>query len=185
MLARALFETTTSARWLLAPSQPFNREVQWLRHLEEEERLWERLAKHARESGVNHAKFSSQAQQIHSFRTAVESRLLTDVMKPAGTPSVQSALAELGVPQHHMHYILLSQFTHGNHNAGGFLRTGLGNKKELEEVAPLGEWLLLLKMTWWCLQMAAVDIVQVACNLRSAVVRDEPFTAFSEAVVAL
>src|SRR6266581_8695721 len=44
-LARAVFETCLRARWLLWPSDSFEREGRWLTHLADEGRLWDRIAR--------------------------------------------------------------------------------------------------------------------------------------------
>jgi hypothetical protein len=44
VLARAVFEIALKAAWIVQPDDPFDREVRWLAHLAEEERLHKALS---------------------------------------------------------------------------------------------------------------------------------------------
>src|SRR5437879_3921364 len=71
VLARAVFEVAVKAAWMVTPSDPFEREVRWLAHLEEEARMHERIAGKVARFGGNPTYFENQRDSIRSFRTGV------------------------------------------------------------------------------------------------------------------
>jgi hypothetical protein len=58
VLARAVFEIAVKAAWMVHPDDPFDREVRWLAHLAEEERLYKAVS----ESAVKFGRNSSRGQ---------------------------------------------------------------------------------------------------------------------------
>src|ERR1035437_2191846 len=51
VLARAVFEIALKAAWIVQPDDPFDREVRWLAHLAEEERMLKAIGESAARHG--------------------------------------------------------------------------------------------------------------------------------------
>ena len=71
VLARAVFEIAVKAAWMVTPDDPFEREVRWLAHLEEEERMHERIAGKVVRFGGAPTHFERQRDSLRTFRTDV------------------------------------------------------------------------------------------------------------------
>lgn len=164
VLARSAFDTSVRICWLLLPNEPFAREARWLIHLQEEERLWDRMARISEENGGRTEQFRATMQQIQGFRTAVAAKLPAEIVVPRRIPSVADALKEQGLASYYLEYAMLSQYVHGGHYAGGLYRKGLGTQKQHLEDISLADWALAIRIAWWSLYRATDRFVQVAAH---------------------
>src|ERR1700691_3210409 len=71
VLARAVFEIAVKAAWMVTPDDPFDRELRWLAHLQEEERMHKRIAGKVERLGGNPSGFQQRHDSIHAFRMGV------------------------------------------------------------------------------------------------------------------
>ena len=144
ILARAAFEIAVKAAWMVTPDDPFEREVRWLAHLQEEERMHERIAGRVAQFGGNPASFQQQRDNIRAFRTGV-----IDVLPPGytplpGNPSVEQMLGDIGQKRVYSIYTLLAAYVHGSHSATSLYRRNLGTFKEHGEFVDAESWYLAL-----------------------------------------
>jgi hypothetical protein len=163
-ITRAVLEQSTKIRWLLLPTDVFDREARFLAHLSDEERMWERCAKDA---GVN--LFLERAAAIAEFREGVEKILPPTTTPLRRVPSLKDMLTELGDTKRYVAYTLLSQTVHASHFGGATYRRGLGTAKKFGEWISPADWAFLLEVCWWSLFTAARDIEHTCAkrNLRS------------------
>lgn len=153
VLARAVFEIATKAAWLVRPVDPIEREVRWLTHLREEERLQEGLSVTVAKAGGDSAIFKSRHSQIRDFGTQVASKLPDGYAELQGNPSVEAMLDDLDQKQMYFLYRVLAQFVHGAHASTWLYRKGLGTLKEGGEFVSAGQWHWPLWTAWKNLQV--------------------------------
>ena len=96
VLARVVFEIAIKATWMITPNDPFEREVRWLAHLQEEERIQERLARKVVPFGGDPTHFNKHRDQLRNFRTGVVSALPPGYAELPGDPSVEQMLESIG-----------------------------------------------------------------------------------------
>src|SRR5262249_4643625 len=99
VLARSVFETAVKPPWIVRPSYTFEREVRWLAHLEEEERMQTKIAERVIRFGGNAAAFQERHDSLHVFRTGVTARLPSGYRPLPGNPSVEKMLDDIGQKQ--------------------------------------------------------------------------------------
>lgn len=146
--ARAALETATKAAWMVNADDPFNREVRWLVHLQEEERVYERAAKLTADKRQAKS-FSERVAQLKTFRLAVSAKLPRGTAPLRRNPPMNEMLESLDVEQLHALYIYLSQFIHGGHSAMWLYRKkGLGTEKEVGEYIDPGSWYIAFRISW-------------------------------------
>jgi len=69
VLARAVFETSVKAAWMVQPDDPFQRELRWLAHLQEEVRMHDRLvSRGVRFGSVDLHPIKSEGIRFASFK---------------------------------------------------------------------------------------------------------------------
>lgn len=183
-LLRSLFEIAVRIRWILYPENAYEREARWLAHLAEEEAMWERLAKIARETGASVGDYSSRAQLVYAFRSSVAEELRKHTTVTAKVPKFRQALKEQGMERRYIAYSLHSQFVHGGHLAGESYRRGLGTKKELRETSFHKQWPHCLKMACWALTTAVTRFIEVACQPGTLPFSQETLNSFNASLVA-
>jgi hypothetical protein len=148
VLARSVFEIALKAAWIVQPDDPFEREVRWLAHLGEEERLLKAASESATRNGGNPAIFQQKGALIRDFRTGVARALPAGYSQLRGNPSVEKMLQDFGQEQTYTLYRLLAQYVHGGHSATWLYRKNLGNLKELGLfISPAG-WQAPFDMAW-------------------------------------
>jgi hypothetical protein len=153
VLTRAVFETALKAAWMVQPDDPFNREVRWLAHLAEEERLHKAASESVAKSGGNSAFFIERYAQIKEFRAGVAKALPLGYSELPGSPGVETMLQALGQKQMYFLYRLLAQYVHGGHASTWLYRTGLGTLQQSGEFISEGNWYLPLWNAWKNLQI--------------------------------
>jgi len=184
VLNRAALETSLRIVWMLHPDDDFAREARWLAHLQEEERLWERMFRVSRETGDAVGDYASWAQRIFSFRAAVGAKLKEHCTVIAHIPSSRDILKEQGDERRYLSYALLSQTVHGGHFAGSAFRRGLGTSKVIHERSFGREWPLQFRIAWWSLNRAAVRYVKVVCLPGVQLGRPEQHHELEDALIA-
>jgi hypothetical protein len=75
VLARAVFEIALKAAWLVQPEDPYEREVRWLVHLEEDARVNEKVAIKVSAFGGNDRPFQERGTTFRNFAQAVAAKL--------------------------------------------------------------------------------------------------------------
>jgi hypothetical protein len=101
VLARAVFEIALKAAWIVQPDDPFDREVRWLAHLAEEERMLKANGEAAAKRGGDPASFEECHRQIRDFRMGVARALPTGYSELPGNTGVDKMLENLGQKQIH------------------------------------------------------------------------------------
>jgi len=140
VLARAVFEIGLKAAWMVRPDDPFDREVRWLAHLAEEERLLKALSESAAKYGGNPIVFRQQHDQIRDFRTGVARLLPAGYSELPGSPSIEGMLENLGQKQTYSIYRLLAQYVHGGNASTWLYRRNFGTLKQIGDF--IWVWLL-------------------------------------------
>jgi hypothetical protein len=146
--ARAAFEIGAKSAWMVDVADPFEREARWLVHVQEEERVHQRLASHARKRGVSVDEITAVHTQIRTFREAVSARMPPHVAILQRNPSMADMLESLGSVDLYGSYISLSQYLHGGHSATRLFRRDLGADKEIGEFIAASDWHLPLWVVW-------------------------------------
>ena len=160
VLARAVFEIALKAAWIVQPDDPFDREVRWLAHLAEEERLHKAASESVAKSGGNPAMFKQRHAEIRDFRTGVARALPAGYSELPGNPGVEGMLENLGQKQMYFLYRVLAQYVHGGHASTWLYRKGLGTLKQGGEFISPKEWHTPLNTAWKNLQVFGETILR-------------------------
>ncbi len=152
--ARAAFETSVKAAWLVDDADPFTREARWLIHLKEEERVHERIAARLTEDS-DREKRTTRAATLRAFRLKVASRMPPHVATLTGNPSLEEMIKAIGGSHFYGLYIYLSQYVHGGHLASWLYRRNLGSLKEFGEFVTSGHWQIALRLCLLSLDVPA------------------------------
>jgi hypothetical protein len=160
VLARAVFEIAVKAAWMVHPDDPFEREVRWLAHLAEEERLLKAVAESAVEFGANSDAFKQKHAQIREFRSGVAQILPLGYSELKRNPSVDGMLENLGQKQMYSLYRFLAQYVHGGHASTWLYRAGLGTSKQGGEFISPSDWYTPLYVAWKNLQVFGETILR-------------------------
>lgn len=160
VLARAVFEIAVKSAWMVQPDDPFDREVRWLAHLEEEERLHRAVSESVTKSGGDPTLFKELHAQIRDFRTGVARALPAGYAELPGNPGVEGMLENLGQKQMYFLYRLLAQYVHGGHAATWLYRKGLGTFKRGGEFISPSAWHTPLHTAWKNLQIFGESILR-------------------------
>jgi|GEM_PF-3347576 len=155
--ARAAFETSNKAAWLIDADDPFEREARWLAHLGEEERVYQRAMARAEEASAK-SSFGRYAADLGEFKTAVAALMPSHIKPLKGNPNLEEICRSIGGDRLYAMYIYLSQFVHGGHLATSLYRQNLGIKKEFGEYIRHGHWYIALRICWLSLSHP-VDIL--------------------------
>jgi len=153
VLARAVFEISLKAAWMVQPEDPFQRELRWLAHIEEEARMHERLVPKIARFGGNPEFYEERGRLLRKFQEAVASKLPTDYLRLPGNPSVEQMLEGVGQRQVYPIYVLLCSFVHGTHESTWLYRQNLGSLKKHGDFVSSDDWHLPLWTCWRCLQV--------------------------------
>jgi hypothetical protein len=151
VIARAVFELGAKAMWMLAPEDPFHREVRWLAHLESEEEYLRRCAGQFSKGGADGsqiAKFRDAEGTIRTFRTQMTALLPKGYTPLAKMPNVYDMLESIGHPRKYLYYLIGCQHAHGTHSGTSLYRKNLGNMKEYGEFIKLDDWAICLGICW-------------------------------------
>jgi hypothetical protein len=150
--ARAGFEASVKAIWMVDADDPYECEGRWLAHLKAEERFQNRIAARYDEIGKDAGSARKQAETIASFSQAVKKRLPPKITVLNGNPSVDKMLESTGVDHLYAAYIYLSQFAHAEHAATWLYRArGLGVEKLLGDFTKPADWHVPLGVAWFSL----------------------------------
>jgi len=159
VLARAVFEIALKAAWMIQPDDPFDREVRWLAHLAEEERLHKVVSESVTKFGGDPAMFKQRHAEIKEFRTGVARVLPAGYSELPGNPGVEQMLESLGQKQTYSLYRLLAQYVHGGHASTRLYRRGYGSLKQGGEFISPADWQAPLHMAWKNLQVFGGSIL--------------------------
>jgi hypothetical protein len=153
VLTRSVFEAAAKCMWMLAPEDPFNREVRWLAHLQSEEDFLRKAADLSDRGGPSEdaAKNRSRAEQFRDFRTQFIAKLPTGYCPLVKLPNMFEMLDSVGEAHKYLIYVWGCQYAHGTHAAVGLYRKHLGNKMEFGEYIRLRDWYFCLIVSWWSL----------------------------------
>jgi len=160
VIARSVFEIALKAAWIVQPDDPFDREVRWLAHLAEEERMLKAISESAAKRGGDPASFEQKHRQIRDFRMGVARALPTGYSELPGNPSVEQMLENLGQKQTYALYRVLAQHVHGGHASTWLYRRNLGTLKQLGEFISPVDWQAPLHMAWYNLQVFGESILR-------------------------
>lgn len=160
VLARAVFEIALKAAWVVQPDDPFDREVRWLAHLAQEERMLKAFAESAKKHGGNPATLEQKHAELRGFRLGVARALPEGYSELPGNPGVEQMLESLGQKQTYALYRLLAQYVHGGHASTWLYWRGLGNLKQTGEFISPTDWHAPLHMAWKNLQVFGQSILR-------------------------
>jgi Family of unknown function (DUF5677) len=160
VLARAVFEVGLKAAWMVRPDDPFEREVRWLAHLAEEERILKAVCESAVKHGGNPVAFKQRHDQISGFRTSVARLLPMGYSQLPGNPGVESMLDDLGQKQTYSIYRLLAQYVHGGNASTWLYRRNFGTLKQIGEFISPVNWQAPLHTAWYSLQVFGEGILR-------------------------
>jgi hypothetical protein len=149
VLARAAFEASVRARWMLSPVDPYEREVRWVLHLRSATDHCGKLERHIHTPTETATAYGRQRQVYEKFDADI-SQLLSQrgYVLPKQAPNIWEMLKDIGDPHLYQYYIVLSAYTHTNFEAGSLYRKNLGCGKELGEFITPSGWWLPLEVAW-------------------------------------
>ena len=156
--ARAALESTARAAWMVQPDDPFERELRWLGHIQEEERTLQRLITRLKESGTDATELVSTVETMRIFREAVTTQHPRASEGVPSIPRFDQMLKALGGGHVYPLYIELSQAVHGTHRATWLYRKNLGDQKVPGEFIDTRNWALPLKAARLCLRPLSESI---------------------------
>lgn len=144
ILARAVFEIMVKSAWMVQPDDPYQREVRWLVHLEEDARLNEQIATRVGKFGGDARIFQERGITLRDFVDGVSAKLPVGYRKPPRNPNVEDMLESIGQKKMYSVYRLLAAYVHGGHASTWLYRQHLGTNKEIGEFIAPAEWHLPL-----------------------------------------
>lgn len=160
VLARAVFEISLKAAWMVAPDAPFQREARWLAHLQAEVRMHDQIAQHIDRFGGNPKAFKVRAEPLRNLQMAVAKALPEGYSVPRRDPTIEQMLEAVGQEQIYPVYRLLSGFVHGTHASTWLYRRNLGTLREYGEFISTRDWYLPLWSNWKCLQILGQFVLE-------------------------
>jgi hypothetical protein len=161
IIARAAFEASVKAAWIMMPADPFERETHWLAHLKSEESYLEREIKEWNALGLD-----AQAQQhdLNSFKEFQDG--VGALLKTRGyntdmvVPNFRDCLRLLGEERTYGLYTLLCQTAHSTHYGTRHYRSGLGTKQVIGEFVKPSDWGLPLGLCRFAFKTPAITILK-------------------------
>jgi Family of unknown function (DUF5677) len=146
--ARAAFESSVRAAWLVQPRDPFEREGRWLAHLKDEEDYLHRQIKQVEPLGTETSPWKHRLSVVTQFREEISALLSARGYKaPFQVPNFRDMLRSLGAERTYLLYSTFSQTSHGTHSSTWLYRShGLGTQKIEGEFVPPDRWNLPLNV---------------------------------------
>lgn len=157
VMARVAFETGVTVRWMLAPDEPYEWEMRWLRTGTAREAFYRDAAALLTSNGQGSSFFTRMAATLHEFHESVAAALppkFRQGFQPKKVPNVRQMLQALGQEEHYVHYAYASQFAHGTQAATALYRRHLGTAKEFGEYVTPAAWQHCLFLCWFSLSLA-------------------------------
>jgi hypothetical protein len=144
--ARAAFEASARAAWLVDAADPFEREKRWLAHLEGEEDYLRRKIRELEAFDMDSSSSRKWLDSLEQFRRSVTSLLMArGYTTDAAVPNFRDCLRSLGEERTYGLYMKLSQMTHATHSSTWLYRSGgVGTAKVEGEFVSAEEWDLSL-----------------------------------------
>jgi hypothetical protein len=151
--ARAAFEISTRAIWLLFPGDRFEAEMRWIAMVDEYRRYHENMFKAG--CTVSYLdRHKDAVNPISAFLEGVKSRVPENYTPATHIPSVGAILDEVGATGLSAVYIEGSQYLHGTIAGAAVYIRGLGYEKVVAERVALRDWILPLRISWLGLREA-------------------------------
>ena len=140
--ARAAYEASVRAAWMLRPDDPMECEVRWLAHLlGEVNYLDKEIDEGTKEMGINMDEAESRRDGIARFHAGVSKQLERGYRLKKGLPPIPEMLIEIGERKTYAIYSLLCQTAHGGHYSTWIFRgTGVGTQKTHGEFITQEKW---------------------------------------------
>lgn len=182
VIARAVFEIALKAAWIVQPEDPFHREVRWLAHLAEEERMHKAISGSVAKHGGDPSYFKQRYEQIRDFRTGVARLLPAGYSELPGNPSVEQMLENLAQKQTYSIYRLLAQYVHGGHASTWLYRRNFGTLKRMGEFISPADWQWPLHTAWKTLQVFGRNILVSLKSKTPEFLRDEEILGLDRAL---
>lgn len=162
LAARAAFESSVRAAWMVHPRDPFERETRWLAHLRTEEKHLRGLIREGTALGFDVTATQKQLHSITDVRQGVGSLLEARGFDTnVEVPHFRECLRSIGEERTYFVYMTFSQTTHATHSATWLYRSGgLGTKKILGEVVKAGDWDLPLAICRFAFKCPALILLK-------------------------
>lgn len=183
--ARAAFETAVRALWMLAPEDPFEREVRWLAGLAEYERYYDNLAKEYDKLGVQSADAREFHQMIEDFRLNVQHMLPTEYGLLPGLPNHRQMLAAIGNVDGYAQYIVASNHTHPTQVATSLYRRHFGMSKEFGEFIQANHWHAVFLLCAFALHTTGARFLERCGGNAAAFITDQEIAEMRQALAVL
>jgi len=146
--ARAAFEGSIRAAWLVQPGDPFDREPRWLAHLAGEEEYLRRQLRDLGLLGADGSELQGRLTTLTAFRRDAGSLIAErGYATDSAIPNFRECLRLLGEERMYLLYSLLSQTAHATHSVTWRYRSGgLGTQKVEGEFIEADQWDLPLNI---------------------------------------
>lgn len=188
VMARVAFETGVTVRWMLAPEEPYEWEMRWLRTCTARESFYDDAATFLTSIGRESAFFARMAATLHSFHDGVAAALPPKYRKnfqPKKVPNMRQMLQAVGQEERYVHYAYASQFAHGTQAATELYRRHLGTAKEFGEFVTPAAWQHCLFLCWFSLSLAGQQFLARAGGNAEAFLPEILVSKGNQAITAI
>lgn len=147
--ARAAFEASVRAAWMLMPGDFFGQEARWLAHLLGEiTYLDNQIEEGTKEMQIDMSPTVERRNSLASFHNKIVKLLVERGHPPKkGLPPIPAMLKEIGETKTYALYCLLCQTAHGGHYSTWIFRgNGVGAKKARGDFVTEEKWSIPLAM---------------------------------------
>ena len=144
--ARAAYEASVRAAWMILPEDPFDREARWTTHLLGEVAYLDKEIIEGKAMGINTSSSEERKRILSDIGEAISKELVGRGHPPKrGLPNIPQMLEEIDERKTYPLYSLLCQTAHGGHYATWIFRgVGVGTKKVRGDFVTDEKWKLPL-----------------------------------------
>jgi hypothetical protein len=161
MAARAAFEISVKAAWLVDAADPFERERRWLAHYTTEEDYLRRQIRELESLNADTSASKNRLDTLTTFREEVASALAArGYGPPAAVPNFRELLRSIGEERTYGLYMMLSQTAHASHSSTWLYRSGgVGTEKKDGEFVSPDQWNVPLALCRFAFKKPAVIVL--------------------------
>ncbi|WP_316162855.1 hypothetical protein [Bradyrhizobium sp. SZCCHNRI20481] len=139
--ARAAYEASVKAAWMLAPADPYDREARWTTHLSGEVDFLDKQIREGTDLGIDMTRARERRDVLDQFGNDVAQLLRQKGYATKGRSPIPQMLIDIGERRTYGLYSQLCETAHGGHSATWIFRSGgVGSKKVRGEFITDSKW---------------------------------------------
>jgi hypothetical protein len=151
VVVRAVVEISFKLRWMMNPTDPFEREVRWLAHLETEELYYKRLAEKCEQLEADATGLADVQKSVHDYRIGILNVLPKDYQPISKLPHLERMMIDLHDGGKYAVYCSLCQFTHGTRYATRFFDKTSNRQERGWNSIQAKDWYPVFLCSWYSL----------------------------------